>query len=123
MKFLVLSILVVSQSVFAADAWEYCNAVSADLAIDSGELYSPSGEEWDMELVGLIYSERISKNVSYCTLEKGGYEVVATDETITREIYEVSIEGEIFEVEFECTTGFSGIPASDTCAGEEWIND
>ena len=126
MKSLFLSlslILIATPSAFANQAWDFCNAYDANLAIEEGQLVTTDGSQWEMELGTLLYSSRLSKTVSYCTLEQRGEEVIASNDTTTSETYEVLIEGELFEVEFECSRGYSEVPSNDSCTGDEWIND
>ncbi len=119
MKSLFLSlILIAAPSAFANEAWDFCNAYDANLAIEEGQLVTTDGSQWDMELGVLLYSERISKNVGYCTLEQRGEEVVSANETITKEMYEIYVSGERYEVEFECNRGYSEVPSNDSCLGE-----
>jgi hypothetical protein len=103
---------------FANQAWDFCNAYEANLAIEEGQLVTTDGSDWDLELGTLLYSSRISKTVSYCTLEQRGEEVVAANETITSETYEIYVNGELYEVEFECNRGYSEVPNNDSCLGE-----
>jgi hypothetical protein len=117
-SFILLLISIATLPVFANEAWDFCNAYEANLAIEDGQLVTTDGSQWDMELGVLLYSSRIGKTVSYCTLEQRGEEVVAANETITSETYEIIIEGQLYEVEFECNRGYSEVPSNDSCIGE-----
>ncbi len=123
MKSLFLSlILMAAPSAFANEAWDFCNAYEANLAIEDGQLVTTDGSQWDMELGALLWSTRLSKTVSYCTLEQRGEEVISTNDTTTSEMYEVYIEGQMYEVEFECSRGYSEVPSNDYCTGEQTMN-
>lgn len=117
----VLLFMVAGPSAFANEAWDFCNAYEANLAIEEGQLVTTDGSQWDMELGVLLYSSRLSKTVSYCTLEQRGEEVVASNDTTTSETYEVFIEGQMYEVEFECSRGYSEVPSNDSCTGDSAV--
>ena len=112
---IVLSCLT-SLTSFGSDHWDTCVSADGNMVLDNGSFSKPpknSEENYVVEKV--LHQKKLKTRHETCTLQRSKSKVVSLSEEVTYEIMLVRLGETTSKVDFICTRGGSGIPASDSC--------